>query len=133
MVGLIIGCFDPLHYGHIELITRAAELCDFLVVAVTSDKQIAKEKKGHPYFPFEVRKAAIWDIKKVDRVTVHEGDAMKTYGKVCEEFAKESVTLFRGNADFEPLIPQVMIKTQIQLSSTEIMEGRYLGRILADR
>lgn len=32
------GTFDPLHYGHINLLRRAKELGDFLIMAISTDE-----------------------------------------------------------------------------------------------
>lgn len=38
------GCFDILHYGHVDYLNRAAELGDRLVVALNSDRSVSKLK-----------------------------------------------------------------------------------------
>lgn len=40
------GCFDILHRGHIEYLSKAADLGDVLVVAVNSDASVKKLNKG---------------------------------------------------------------------------------------
>ena len=41
------GTFDLFHYGHLELLRRAKELGDYLVVAISSDEfNIVKKKKS---------------------------------------------------------------------------------------
>ncbi len=64
---LTYGTFDLLHYGHINLLKRAKERGDYLVVAISTDEFNAiKGKKS--YFPFEVRKYMLEAIKYVDEV-----------------------------------------------------------------
>ena len=49
------GTFDLLHYGHINLLKRAKELGEYLIVAVSTDEfNGVKGKKC--YFPYEERK-----------------------------------------------------------------------------
>ena len=61
------GTFDLLHYGHINLLRRAKELGDWLVVALSTDEFNAiKGKKS--YFPYEQRKKLLEAIKYVDEV-----------------------------------------------------------------
>ena len=38
------GCFDLLHRGHVEYLSRAADLGDLLVVALNTDRSVAKLK-----------------------------------------------------------------------------------------
>ena len=50
------GTFDLLHYGHINLLKRAKELGDYLVVALSTDEFNWDEKKKQCYFSYEIRK-----------------------------------------------------------------------------
>lgn len=62
------GTFDLLHYGHINLLRRAKELGDYLVVVVSSDEFNEKEKNKKCYFKYEQRKALVEAIRYVDLV-----------------------------------------------------------------
>lgn len=64
---LTYGTFDLLHVGHIEILRRAKELGDYLVVAVSTDEFNAiKGKKA--YYNYESRKKILEAIKYVDLV-----------------------------------------------------------------
>lgn len=59
--------FDLLHIGHIEILRRAKELWDYLVVAVSTDEfNAVKGKKA--YYDYESRKKILESIKYVDLV-----------------------------------------------------------------
>lgn len=61
------GTYDLLHVGHINLLRRAKELGDYLIVVVSSDEFNAiKGKKA--YYSFEDRKKILEAIKYVDEV-----------------------------------------------------------------
>ena len=62
------GTFDLLHYGHINLLRRARELGDYLVVVVSSDEFNWNEKGKKCYFTYEQRKAMVEAIRYVDHV-----------------------------------------------------------------
>ena len=62
------GTFDLLHYGHINLLRRARELGDYLVVVVSSDEFNWNEKGKKCYFTYEQRKAMVEAIRYVDLV-----------------------------------------------------------------
>ena len=62
------GTFDLLHYGHINLLRRAKELGDYLVVALSTDEFNWKEKKKKCYFNYEQRKQLLEAIRYVDLV-----------------------------------------------------------------
>lgn len=62
------GTFDLLHYGHINLLRRAKELGDYLIVVLSTDEfnWIFKNKKS--YFSYEKRKVLLEAIRYVDLV-----------------------------------------------------------------
>ncbi|MBL5769309.1 glycerol-3-phosphate cytidylyltransferase [Heyndrickxia sporothermodurans] len=61
------GTFDLLHWGHINLLKRAKELGDYLVVAISTDtfNEIKNKKSYHSY---ENRKMILESIRYVDEV-----------------------------------------------------------------
>lgn len=61
------GTFDLLHYGHINLLRRAKEQGDYLIVALSTD-EFNKGKGKECYFPYEKRKALLESIRYVDLV-----------------------------------------------------------------
>lgn len=64
---LTYGTFDLLHIGHINLLRRAKELGDYLVVGLSTDSFNA-EKKKEAYYCFADRKAILESIRFVDEV-----------------------------------------------------------------
>ena len=66
------GTFDLLHYGHINLLRRAKELGDYLIVALSTDEFNWNEKRKKSYFSFEQRKAMLEAIKYVDEVIAED-------------------------------------------------------------
>ena len=59
------GTFDLLHYGHINLLKRAKQLGDYLIVVVSSDEFNLKEKNKVCYFNYEHRKNLVEAIRYV--------------------------------------------------------------------
>lgn len=59
------GTFDLLHIGHINLLRRAKEMGDYLIVGLNSDELI---KDKHPIYTYEERKTMLEAIKYVDEV-----------------------------------------------------------------
>jgi len=66
------GTFDLLHYGHIQLLRRARELGDYLIVALSTDEFNWQQKKKENYFNYEQRKALLEAIRYVDLVIPEE-------------------------------------------------------------
>ena len=66
------GTFDLLHYGHINLLRRAKEQGDYLVVALSTDEFNFQKKKQKCYFSYEKRKQLLEAIRYVDLVIAEE-------------------------------------------------------------
>ena len=66
------GTFDLLHYGHINLLRRARELGDYLVVALSTDEFNWRQKGKVCYFEYEQRKLLLEAIRYVDEVIPEE-------------------------------------------------------------
>lgn len=66
------GTFDLLHYGHINLLRRAKEHGDYLIVALSTDDFNFSQKQKHCYFSFEQRKALLEAVRYVDLVIPEE-------------------------------------------------------------
>jgi len=62
------GTYDLLHYGHINLLHRAKELGDYLIVGLSTDEFNSIEKNKKTYFNYEIRKQMLESIKYVDLV-----------------------------------------------------------------
>ena len=62
------GTFDLLHAGHINLLRRAKELGDYLIVVVSTDEFNWNEKRKKCYFSYEERKKLVEAVRYVDLV-----------------------------------------------------------------
>ena len=62
------GTFDLLHYGHINLLKRAKEYGDYLVVGLSTDEFNMQKKNKKCYFDYEKRKQLLEAIRYVDLV-----------------------------------------------------------------
>lgn len=62
------GTYDILHYGHINLLRRAKELGDYLIVALSTDEFNWNEKRKKCYFTYNQRKLMLESIRYVDLV-----------------------------------------------------------------
>ncbi len=67
-IGYTTGVFDLFHIGHLNILRRAKEQCDYLIVGVSTDELVATYKHKHPVVPFEERKAIVEAIRYVDEV-----------------------------------------------------------------
>ena len=62
------GTFDLLHYGHVNLLKRAKEYGDYLIVAISTDEFNWNSKNKKCYFSYEQRKNLVESIRYVDLV-----------------------------------------------------------------
>ncbi len=81
-IGFVQGVFDMFHIGHLNILERAKEHCDFLIVGVNSDELVEEYKHKKTIIPCDERVRIIEALKCVDKVIVmHDRDKLK----VCQE------------------------------------------------
>lgn len=68
IIGYTTGVYDMFHIGHLNVISRAKSQCDYLIVGVSTDELVQKEKNKIPVIPFEERVSIVESIKYVDKV-----------------------------------------------------------------
>jgi glycerol-3-phosphate cytidylyltransferase len=82
-IGYTTGVFDLFHIGHLNLIKRAKEQCEYLIVGVSTDELTQSYKNKKPYIPFAERMEIVKSIRYVDQVIPQENreaiQAWKTY------------------------------------------------------
>ena len=72
IVGFTSGVFDMFHIGHLNILRRAKEKCDYLIVGVSTDELVMEYKNKTPIIPFEERAEIVRSIDCVDRVIAQE-------------------------------------------------------------
>lgn len=77
-IGYTTGVFDLFHIGHLNVLRRAAENCDHLIVGVTSDELCFERKNKFPIIPLGERMAIVAALRSVDEVVVQ--DDMDKFG-----------------------------------------------------
>lgn len=68
IIGYTTGVFDMFHIGHLNILRRAKEKCDYLIVGVSTDDVVESYKHHRPIIPYEQRAAIVEAIKYVDEV-----------------------------------------------------------------
>lgn len=113
-VGYTTGVYDLFHIGHLNILKRAKDLCEYLIVGVSTDELVMSYKHRMPVIPFEERQAIVKALRYVDKVvpqvTMDKLEAWKElkfdvmfhgsewkgtelYNRYEEEFAKVGVCI----------------------------------------
>jgi len=81
-IGYTTGVFDLFHIGHLNLLRKAKEQCEYLIVGISTDALVAYKNKK-PVIPFEERINIVGAIRYVDRVVpqfnMNKMQAYQTY------------------------------------------------------
>ena len=72
IIGFTSGVYDMFHLGHLNVLKNAKKKCDYLIVGVSTDEVVIKNKNKKPIIPFQDRAAIVESIKYVDKVIPQE-------------------------------------------------------------
>lgn len=89
------GTFDLLHWGHINLLKRAKDLGDYLIVAVSTDEFNALKHK-QSFHNYENRKLILEAIRYVDEVIPENNWEQKV-----SDVQKHDISVFVMGNDWE--------------------------------
>lgn len=68
IIGYTTGVYDMFHVGHLNILKRARENCDYLIVGVSTDETVMSYKNKTPIIPYEERVEIVKAIRYVDEV-----------------------------------------------------------------
>ena len=118
------GTFDLLHNGHINLLRRAKELGDYLIVALSTDEFNWNEKQKKCFFTYEQRKKLLEAIRYVDLVIPEENWAQKISD--VQEFRVDTFVIgndWEGKFDFlRDYCEVVYLPRTPEISTTQIKQ-----------
>ena len=121
---LTYGTFDMFHIGHLNLLKRAKELGNYLIVGVSTD-EFNKIKGKKTLIPFEERKEIVKSIKYVDLVIPE-----RNWEQKINDIKKYKVDVFvmgddwRGKFDFLKYYCEVVYLPRTEgISTTKLKEN----------
>ena len=119
------GTFDLLHYGHINLLRRAKEQGDYLIVALSTDEFNWNEKRKKCYFSYEQRKMLLEAIRYVDLVIPEENWEQKKTD--CKLYQIDTFVIgddWKGKFDFlkDQGVEVVYLPRTPEVSTTQIKQ-----------
>ncbi len=117
------GTFDLLHYGHINLLRRAKEQGDYLIVCLSTDEFNWNEKRKKCYFSYEKRKMLLEAIRYVDLVIPENNWEQKRTD--VKEYLVDTFVMgddWKGKFDFlaEEGVEVVYLPRTPEISTTQI-------------
>lgn len=118
------GTFDMLHYGHINLLRRAKEQGDYLIVALSTDEFNWNQKQKKCFFTYEQRKKLLEAIRYVDLVIPEENWEQKIAD--VKEFRVDTFVMgddWEGKFDFlKDYCDVVYLPRTPEISTTQIKQ-----------
>ncbi|WP_346878695.1 MULTISPECIES: glycerol-3-phosphate cytidylyltransferase [unclassified Clostridium] len=124
------GTFDLLHYGHINILKRAKEQGDYLIVALSTNE--FNEVKGKKcYFSYEERKKLLEAIRYVDLVIPENNWEQKIHD--IKEFHVDTFVIgddWEGKFDFlKEYCKVIYLGRTPEISTTKIKQELGIGQV----
>ena len=121
---LTYGTFDFLHIGHINILRRAKELGDYLVVGLSTD-EFNRLKHKQSFSSYEDRKKILESIRYVDLVIPE-----RNWEQKVEDVQRHQIDVFVMGSDWEghfdhlkPYCEVIYLPRTEDISSTLIKSG----------
>jgi len=116
------GTYDLFHVGHLNILRRAKDLGNRLVVGVSSDELNFRKKQIRPTYPLDHRLAIVESIRFVDEVFVE--DALELKRQYLLDHRADILVMgddWEGRFDeFKDICKVVYLPRTIGISSTDV-------------
>lgn len=121
---ITFGTFDVFHIGHVNILERAAQLGDYLIVGVSSDALSFKKKQRYPLYSQDDRVKIISAMRCVDEVFIEE--SLEDKARYIEMKNADLLVMgddWEGRFDWvKPWCEVVYLPRTPSISTTEIIE-----------
>lgn len=95
------GCFDIFHHGHLNILKRSKAMCDYLIVGVSTDELVEKEKGRRPIIPFNERVSVVSALSEVDEVIAQTD---KDKQRIVDQYRIDAISV---GSDWKGRYPEV--------------------------
>lgn len=85
VIGYTTGVYDMFHIGHLNILKNAKKYCDKLIVGVSTDEVVIKNKNKAPVIPFSERLEIVRSIRYVDDAIAQEEYSIENKIKKIKE------------------------------------------------
>lgn len=121
---ITFGTFDVFHIGHVNILERAKQEGDYLIVGVSSDELNYSKKKRNPIYDQKQRVKIIQSLRFVDEVFIEESLELKP--EYIKQFKADVLVMGDDWAgrfdDMKALCDVVYLERTPSISTTEIIE-----------
>ena len=121
---ITFGTFDIFHVGHLNILKRAAELGEYLIVGVSTDALNFSKKQRYPICPQHSRAEIVDALACVDEVFFEESLELKR--EYILQFKADILVMgddWRGKFDeFSDICQVVYLPRTPSISTTELIE-----------
>lgn len=121
---ITFGTFDVFHIGHVNILERAKQEGDYLIVGVSSDALNYSKKKRNPIYDQKQRVKIIQSLRFVDEVFIEESLELKP--EYIKQFKADVLVMGDDWAgrfdDMKALCDVVYLERTPSISTTEIIE-----------
>lgn len=121
---ITFGTFDVFHIGHVNILERAKEFGDYLIVGVSSDALNFSKKKRYPIFSEEQRMRMVNALHCVNEVFLEE--SLEKKGQYLREYCADILVMgddWEGRFDcFGDLCKVTYLPRTKNISTSEIIE-----------
>lgn len=89
IIGYTTGVYDMFHVGHLNILERAKAQCDYLIVGVSTDELVMRDKNKRPIIPFDDRCRIVKALQCVDEVVPQiDKDKFSAWQRLPRKFHK---------------------------------------------
>lgn len=133
IIGYTTGVYDMFHIGHLNILRRAKECCDYLIVGVSTDDLVQRDKHKTPIIPFKERCEIVRAIRYVDEVVPQiDKDKLGAYLRLEKKFNRMFVgSDWQGTpqwkqyeSDFKPFGVEIVYLPHTDGISSSILRER---------